>query len=183
MANHELIDTSVGSVRRLSHLERRSRLIERLILAALAKLLLSMMGYAWWLNRSVQRIAALTIHAYDIEIISETRLCPGDTLVYEYTLHSDLGNAVIEVDSAVWSESPPQTAIYSLPVRAIVLGQHEIRVQEHWIVPSEPVAQQVAQLRPGNYVRLLAFRSPGQRETPAILAVPFQIRESCAYLD
>lgn len=144
-------------------------------------IVLFMIGNVFWaqyITRAVTRIWAPTITVTDVKTIGPTSLCPGDMLNYQYSLHVD-GSGAVDVDASIWSIDPPQTAIYSMPLRAIFTGPTDTLVKETWLISPDLTARQVAAWHPGRYERRLAFRNVYEATQPKVITVYFSIRADC----
>lgn len=99
---------------------------------------------------------------------AQTRLCPGDTLAYSYTLRAR--EAAIVEESVATLRTAPDVAQFGGVVEregfptALALVRNEV-----WGIPPDAP--------PGSYVRLVAATTPGRVTQPAFGTLAFTVEE------
>lgn len=112
---------------------------------------------------------------------SPPELCPGDVLEYTYRVDADQ-NGVVDIDTTLYRVSPPQTLIYSVTLRDILIDPEHRELQTVWQIPSEvtnPLTGQTIPLTKGAYQRRISVSTSSRNTTPTITKIDFEIRAGC----
>lgn len=99
---------------------------------------------------------------------AQTRLCPGDTLAYSYTLRAR--EAAITEESVATLRTAPDVAQYEgMVVRRTFPQALDLVERGAWQVPADAL--------PGSYVQLVAVTAPGRVMQPAFGTLAFTVEE------
>lgn len=136
---------------------------------------------AWLVLTDVQQPAAAGFAYVGVSGVSDTELCPGDTLRYRLDMRYEQAG-VYEVDITLWRVTPPATVIASNVRRVVIAGPVELALDYAWAVPAGYVSPQTGEwmaLEPGRYERHHAVTTSSRSTEPAIVTIPFEIGEGC----
>lgn len=117
----------------------------------------------------------------DVNMRSETALCPGEALDYDLGLRYN-GPGVFEIDMTTWRVSPPVTVLYSDQRRSISTGEQDFELSYEWKIPDamlNPRTGVLEPMTPGAYERRHAVTTSSRATKPAIVVVPFTVRGDC----
>jgi hypothetical protein len=181
--NHEDLLKTVQA----NHKERRQdiqahyRRGQRRMIAAMVLLFLVMVGLDYLDSRLPSPPSPSVVTIANLRPLGATDLCPGETLRYTYQIIGDL-SGVLDIDMTIWRVTPPQTVLYSLSRRDVLVRPVDLTRTDAWVVPDEgtnPLTLQPLEWQPGDYERRVAISTPSRNTEPAIAVLPFRIRQDC----
>lgn len=138
---------------------------------------------AWFYLTIIPERPARALMEYGaIEVLSDTALCPGDTLVYRPTLHVN-GPGVFTIDTTVFRVTPPATLVFSeAPLRAIFAGPTVFESTRRLPIPAgwrDPDTGELHAWEPGQYELRRAISTTSRSTEPSVISIPFSIRLDC----
>ena len=181
MANGDVLQriTSPEQRERDDKEERRARVMQWLIVA----IFLIIVGtWIWGVVYTYQQPRIRNMQISNARVEGASAICPGDRLTVAYNFHAE-GSGLLEVDSSLWSISPPpRTIIYSASRRFVMAETIDQQILEAWAVPqsyTDFATGDQTPLAPGSYRRDLAISAPRTGSEIATASFQFEIREDC----
>jgi hypothetical protein len=162
-------------------MEQRHKRAQRRMFLMIAAFLVGMAALNYLASMIPNPPEAELVHINDLRATGPTDLCPGDTLHFAYRVTGDMA-AVLDVDHTVWRRTRPQTVIYSISRRMVLVAPVEYERIAAFALPADqidPISMTPVEWLPGIYELRLALSTTSRNTMPAIAALIFTIREDC----
>lgn len=146
-------------------------------------MLTALFSLAWFYLTIIPERPARALMEYGaIEVLSDTALCPGDTLTYRPTLHVN-GPGVFTIDTTIFRLTPPATIVFSeAPLRAIFaapivfVSTRRLPIPPTW---RDPDTGEMHAWEPGQYELRRSISTVSRSTEPSIEVIRFEIRSDC----
>lgn len=144
--------------------------------------LLILVSVAWrWFSVTPAPASQPNLVIGDVRI-GESRLCPGDALVYTYTVNI-MRPGVYVFDSTVWRDhEPQQVVVWADQLRFVASVERHVTLARHWRVPEtvyDALRDEITPIAPGRYTRAIAVTAFSRNTLPSIATIPFEVLPDC----